>query len=322
MDLSFRRFFSADRDSWESFVRESNNGTIFHERKFLSYHPDGRFDDHSLVIEKKGKILALLPAAAALRDGLNCLVSHPGSSYGGPVYRADLSIRDAFSIVQGLVDHSKKEGFQRLQLTLPPAIYQQRVSNYIDFALVKSGFSYQKREVSSMLNIEDSPEENLARFKPSHRTALRRAQKQGVEIRESDDFSSFYSILKQNLKIRHEVQPTHSLPELERLRKLYPNAIRLFGAFHEGQMVAGVVNFNANRNVALAFYISHDENHQHLRAVNLLFYEIIRWCNERDFRYLDFGIFTVNMDPNFGLGRFKENFGASGVFRDTFSLDL
>ena len=34
----------------------------------------------------------------------------------------------------------------------------------------------------------------------------------------------------------------------------------------------------------------------------------------------DFGIFTVNGEPNMGLGRFKENFGASGIFRDTIEL--
>jgi lipid II:glycine glycyltransferase (peptidoglycan interpeptide bridge formation enzyme) len=64
------------------------------------------------------------------------------------------------------------------------------------------------------------------------------------------------------------------------------------------------------------------EDYQHLRAVNLLFYEIISWCHENSFKYLDFGIFTVNMEPNFGLGRFKENFGAAGVFRDTFELNF
>jgi len=28
-------------------------------------------------------------------------------------------------------------------------------------------------------------------------------------------------------------------------------------------------------------------------------------------------LFTVNMDPNWGLGKFKESFGARGILRDT-----
>jgi CelD/BcsL family acetyltransferase involved in cellulose biosynthesis len=88
------------------------------------------------------------------------------------------------------------------------------------------------------------------------------------------------------------------------------------------KMVAGVVNFIATENVVLAFYISHDENFQEVRPINLLFYKIFEWAIQEKFRVFDFGIFTVNEEPNLGLARFKENFGASGQFRDTLELNL
>ncbi|MCF7797865.1 MAG: GNAT family N-acetyltransferase, partial [Candidatus Marinimicrobia bacterium] len=296
--------------------------TLFHERKFLSYHPPERFGDHSLIIEKKEKPLAVFPAAEVVRDGKRWLISHPGASYGGFVYPLELSIRDSFDLVNGLKQYARRQGFDAIRLTLPPAIYQQRVSNYIDFALVKHGFEYAKRDISSMLTIEATPEENLAKFRATHRTAVRKALRQGVEIRLSADYPTFYDILEHNLKIRHGVTPTHTLKELIQLKDMYPDKISLHAAFHKSRMVAGVVNFIVNPQVVLAFYISHDEEYQHLRAVNLLFYEIIKWCHAQGSKYLDFGIFTVEMEPNFGLGRFKENFGASGVFRDTFQCVL
>lgn len=322
MEIQLQPYSDDHRATWEAFVGESNNGTLFHRRHFLAYHPKDRFVDHSLMVYKKGRLLALFPAAERQVEGQRNLVSHPGSSYGGFVYPADLSIRDAFDMVGQLKRYARDAGFQRVQLTLPPAIYQQRVSNYLDFALLQNGFGYLKREVSSMLNIESEPEINLTRFKATHRTAVRRAIKQGVQIRESEDYEAFYHILEQNLKIRHNVKPTHTLEELLDLKRRFPHEIRLFGAYHDNRLVAGVVNFTANASVVLAFYISHDEAFQHLRAVNLLFYEIIKWCHQNGFRFLDFGIFTVNEEPNFGLGRFKERFGASGVFRDTFLLAL
>jgi len=322
MDIELKPFRSKDAPGWESFVQNSNNGTLFHERRFLGYHTKGRFKDHSLMAYKKGKLLAVFPAANVQRDEESWLISHPGSSYGGFVYPEDISIRDALDLGDALVKNSAASGFGGIQITLPPAIYQHRVSNYLDFALLKHGFDYAKRDVSSLLNIEADPELNLARFKPTHRTAVRRAIKQNVTIKESDRYAEFYEILKENLKIRHGVQPTHTLDELMLLKKLYPARIKLFGAFHDNELIAGVVTFDTNRQVLLAFYISHRESHQHLRGVNLLFFEIIKWCHRQKYRYLDFGIFTVNMDPNFGLGRFKENFGASGVFRDTFTRKL
>ena len=320
--ITTRTFKQQDTETWEKFVLRANNGTIFHERRFLSYHPKGRFRDNSLIFEKKGKIKALFPAVE-IKSGKNkVLISHQGSSYGGLVVEQDMGFRDSYDYVEALLLWAEQEGFTGIQLTLPPAIYQRRVSNYIDFSLIKHGFKYKKREVSSILTLETTPEENLALFKPSHRTAVRKAVKQNVIIKESNDWATFYNILRDNLKIRHNVQPTHKLNELIKLKKLYPERIKLFGAFWGGKMVAGVVNFSVNKDVILAFYISHIEKYQHLRAVNLLFYEIIKWGQTKDFKYLDFGIFTVNMDPNFGLGRFKENFGASGVFRDTFVIEL
>ena len=85
-------------------------------------------------------------------------------------------------------------------------------------------------------------------------------------------------------------------------------------------MVAGVLNFLVKDDVALAFYISHKEDYQDLRPLNLLFFNIFKWALRENIKVYDFGIFTVDGEPNMGLGRFKENFGASGIFRDTFQI--
>ena len=176
--------------------------------------------------------------------------------------------------------------------------------------------------MTSILFLEDSLDKNLAKFKSSHLRAVRNAQEKGVNVRQSNDFDSFYHILEQNLKIRHGVSPTHTLAELKNIHALFPDRVNLFAAYVKDVMVAGVVNFVVNDYVVLAFYISHDEAYQEFRAVNLLFYSIFDWAIQQGFRIYDFGTFTVNEEPNMGLGRFKENFGASGIFRDTIELKL
>ena len=70
----------------------------------------------------------------------------------------------------------------------------------------------------------------------------------------------------------------------------------------------------------IAFYISHRESAQRYRPLNLLFWEIFQWCIERGFEWFDFGTYTLDMKPNFGLAHFKEGFGAKGIFRDTLRL--
>ena len=53
-----------------------------------------------------------------------------------------------------------------------------------------------------------------------------------------------------------------------------------------------------------------------------MFYTIFKEAIQNGKKVFDFGIFTVDGEPNFGLARFKENFGASGIFRDTLELHL
>ncbi|MBS1271646.1 MAG: hypothetical protein MAGBODY4_00778 [Candidatus Marinimicrobia bacterium] len=318
MAIEFAPGKSLNDEEWDEFVWSANNGTIFHTRQFLSYHPNDRFRDQSYVILKKDKPYALFPAVRIDYDGKSTLFSHRGASYGGFVYQEDIRIRDAYNMVEELLREAEETDVERIVMTHPPYIYNRRITNYLDFALYKHGFDYLKREISSMLTLESSIEGNLGKFRSSTRRSYRKAKKEGVIVRQTEEYPDFYDILKKNLKIRHDVQPTHTLDELINLSQIFPDKINLFGAYLDEKMIAGVVNFICNRDVVLAFYISHDEEYQEYRAVNLLFYEIIRWAIDQHFRYLDFGIFTVNEEPNFGLGRFKESFGASGVFRDTF----
>ena len=316
------KYDQKNKDEWDEFVKNSNNGTIFHERKFIDYHPKDRFVDHSLLFKQRGKIVGLLPAVEYDQSGMKVLHSHKGASYGGIVYPCDQSIQISFDIIKSLIKYAKSEKINRIILTLPPMIYNKKMTNYIEFALIMNHFLYLKREISSTLLLENTIEENVKKFKQTSRTAFRKAEKKGIKVRLSNDYEKFYKILKNNLKIRHNVEPTHSLEELIKIAKIYPNRIRLYGAFLKDTMVAGTVMFDTNSLVTLAFYISHDEKYQEYRSVNLLFKEIIEDSIHREFKYLDYGIFTVNMEPNFGLARFKESFGANGIFRDTFAIDL
>ena len=312
------RFSEADTLVWEEFVANANNGTLFHLRRFLNYHPEGRFRDHSLLFFNGKKLAAVFPAVEREEKGKRVLHSHPGASYGGWVVPRDIHLKPSFELVQALVQYAREENFQKLDITFAPIFYSHEINNYLDFSLFMNGFTYRKREVSSFVTLDFTEDTVLEKFKPEARTAVRRAMKLGVEIRETEEFPQFYEILKKNLKMRHNVQPTHTLDELLQLKDLFPDKIHLYGAYLDEKIIAGVVMFNCNPLVNLAFYISHDEEFQKYRPVNLLFYRVFQKSIQKGFRYFDFGIFTVNMVPNWGLARFKENFGSKGIFRDTF----
>lgn len=321
-DIDIQLYDPKMADEWDDYVWQSNGGTLFHTRHFLSYHPKDRFKDHSLIFYKSGRRAAQMPAVDIEYVGKKTLFSHRGASYGGLIYKDQLGIREAFDYVQALIAYAKENGFQAIDLTPPPYCYYDYPNDYLEFALVQNGFVYRKREISSVITLNFPASDILSTFKESSRRAVRKARKMGVVVRESDDYARFYEILKKNLRLRHNVTPTHTLNELIKIRDLYPDRVRLFAAFHEQDMIAGVVMFDCNPLVTLAFYISHDESFQQYRGVNVLFHEIVAWSIQRGFRSLDFGIFTVDEDPNWGLARFKESFGAQGIFRNSLRIEL
>ncbi|UCG29350.1 MAG: GNAT family N-acetyltransferase [candidate division WOR-3 bacterium] len=312
--MDINKFTERDRKHWEEFVAKSNNGTIFHTQDFLGYHPADRFKNHHLIIRDRTNIIALFPAV----ENSTTIVSHQGASYGGFVLKNDLGIHTIYLMVEHVVQYFRTHGFNRIVLTQPPLIYYRDPHQYIDFALMKNGFSYLKRDVTAVIRLDTA--EPLASFHGDARRSTKKAIREGVRVLFTDDYARFYDILKHNLGMRHNVTPTHSLEELNKLKKIFPEKIILFGAYIKEKMVGGMVLFVTNPRVILAFYISHDQKYQNYRPMNLLFYEVIKWGRNQGYKYLDLGTFTLNMTPNWGLGRFKENFAARGFLRDTYQL--
>ncbi|MGD9380427.1 MAG: GNAT family N-acetyltransferase [candidate division WOR-3 bacterium] len=312
--MEIRKSSERDHKHWEEFVAQANNGTIFHSLAFLGYHPAKRFKNHHLIIKDRGNIIAVFPAVEENKT----IISHQGASYGGFVFKDGLGIHTVYLMVEHTVQYFRNEGYGRIILTQPPLIYYRNPHQYLDFALIKNGFEYVKREVTAVIPLDAG--EPLATFHGDARRSTKKAIREGVKVMISEDYTHFYGILKHNLGMRHNVTPTHSLSELTKLQKIFPDKIHLFGAYLKGKMLGGIVVFAANAEVILAFYISHDTKYQNYRPVNLLLYEVIKWGRNHGYSYLDLGTFTLNMAPNWGLGRFKENFSARGFLRDTLQL--
>jgi hypothetical protein len=151
MKITVRKFTAKDTKDWDDFVNQSNNGTIFHSRRFLGYHSEDKFHDHSLIFQKKEKVIGVLPAALIVEDGENILASHPGTSVGSCAVPIELSFSDALGIVEKLSSYGVENNFCKIRITQPPLIYSRRISQYMDFAFRKAGYHYLRREVSSIL---------------------------------------------------------------------------------------------------------------------------------------------------------------------------
>jgi hypothetical protein len=316
MTIEVREYEDADKDDWEDFVKGSNNGTIFHSLKFLSYHPKDKYNEHHLIFEKKGRIISILPAAIIEKKRLRKLCSPYGASYGSFVVPTSINLKDSISIVKQLLDYCEQLDIESIHLTPPPSIYYKEYNNYLDFALIKNGFRYTKRELTSVIVMNYGDPINS--FNRDAKRSVMKSKNLGISVSATEDYSSFYEILLENKK-KFEVLPTHSLEDLLRLKKIIPQNLKLFLAYIEEKPIAGVLIFICNSKTILAFYISQFLEYKKYRANNLLIYEIIKWGIYNNFEYFDLGTSTMIMEPHWSLIQFKESVNSKGYFRDSLS---
>lgn len=318
-----RPYDPSKRDEWDRFVLQSNNGTIFHLQRFLSYHPDGRFDFHHLLFYDGARLVAVLPAA--ITEGGACLESPIGASYGGFVLPWDLKYAVNERLVDALLDYAQKQGFKKILLTHAPPIYQDRLCQDIDYALAFKGFDFDRHYISHAIHLE--PRDNIvSRFSATARRYIHQCERNpdlAVERCEGKaGYDEFYPILLEN-KARHNAKPTHSLDELHRLKELLPDAIQLFLVRYKGKAIGGSATFLCNPRVALCFYNMLDYEFEKLRPIHFVMKHVVEWSIQMGCRYVDIGVSQnvqhVNqMTPAYSLIEFKEKFAAKGVLRSTF----
>jgi len=306
----------ADTAEWDAFVADSENGTLFHELKFLSYHEEGRFDFHNMMFVRDGRLEAVLPAAIVeTEDGRTALRSPVGASFGGFVLKRNLTLDMAADLVSALTNHARSASFSEVCIAPSPPWYWTNHHNHIEFALEEAGYEPTgPEELSSIIPISEKAD-IMDTFRGNARTAVRQAVNKGVSARLTDDLETFHWINLAN-KASHGAMPTHSLGELEAIRKLYPDRFRLFGAFLDDKMIAGLLMFLCNARSALVFYICHLAEYQQYRAVNLLAREAAVHAAKSGAAWLDTGTVTSGGRLNHGLLAFKESLGGVCRFRN------
>lgn len=304
-------------EKWDKFVEEANNGTIFHKIKFLSYHPEDRFNFHHLIFYKQDNLIALLPGTL----NNETFKSPAGASFGG-IVMDDTSFRKADIIVNKFLEYCSNNGIKEAYLTLPPVVYSKKMNKNLEYVLLYNGFTYSTNMYTSVINLSKSNKNSMKICHERSRNAIRKAIKSSVKVKLSDNYESFYSILLKNKK-KFGVPVTHTLEELKKLNSLLPNSFKLFLTYRKGKLIGGSLIFICNERTLLAFYIALDYDYQKYRPINYLLYEIIKWGQENGFKHLDLGVnqeeSTDNpMEVNRGLISFKASMGAQCFFRNQF----
>ena len=306
------KYESQNKSNWDDLVGRSKNGTFLFHRDYMEYHSD-RFLDSSLLFFENGRLVSVMPANVA--D--NVFYSHAGLTYGGIVSDPKMKIELMMDLFGCLMTYLGQHRMKTLVYKTIPHIYHVVPAEEDLYALFRYGAKLISRDVASAIRLDEP-----IPFRTGAKRSIKRGKKNGLTIKQTDDFEGFMSILEEVLRSRYNVTPTHTSSEIVSLAQKFPENIKLFAAYKDELMLAGVIIYESIP-VAHAQYIASSDTGKKMQAQALLFDSLITQYSSGK-KYLDFGISTEKggADLNRGLAAFKERFGARAIAYDTYEVDV
>jgi hypothetical protein len=121
----------------------------------------------------------------------------------------------------------------------------------------------------------------------------------------------------------HDAIPTHRLEEIDHLHEQFPNAIHLYSAHVESELVAGAIIFDLGT-VRHTQYLANASAGRRIGALDAVIEAAIDLASGRDLRYFDFGISNEDEGQylNDTLYRYKRSFGSGSAVHEHLSVPL
>lgn len=311
-DLSVKQWSPDDKRSWDDLVEKGKNATFLFLRDYMDYHND-RFEDHSLMIYRGSKLIALLPANLTA-DGI--LISHEGLTYGGFVFQRSVKLLEVLECFHAALQYLDSLGIEAILYKQIPRFYNTLPADEVDYALFLLNARLYRRDCALVINmVERLP------FQKGRKSEISKAKRFGVTLRQDYDFRLFWDeVLIPRLSSKHNVRPVHSVEEITLLARRFPDKIKLFSAYVGDEIMAGTVIYE-KEHVAHAQYLSVSENGRRTGALDCLFNWLINDVY-RDKRYFDFGICNENegRSLNHGLLNWKQGFGGRSYIHNFYEV--
>ena len=311
--FDIRRYTEADKAAWDAFVAQSKNGTFLFFRDYMDYHSD-RFEDHSLMFYRDGRLYGLMPANR--KDDV--FQTHAGLTYGGLIMDAKTTAAATVELFRELNDYLRAEGFRRVLYKCIPWMYHQLAAEEDLYAIARTcDARLQERDLGTVII-----QRNAIRWERVRRRALKRAEEAGIIVERSNDIAGFWQVLCDNLRCTYDSKPVHTLAEMELLHSRFPDNIVLYTAKKDGVILAGILLYVSTQ-VARAQYSSATPEGKQLGAIDIMYDRIIN-DDYHHLPYFEFGT-SAMADSNVineTLVFQKEGFGGRGICFDRYEWDL
>ena len=300
---------------WDNFVQEQSlNGVFLHQRCFLNYHPEHRFQDASLLFYYNGNLEAVCPSCMIMKNQEKIFYSHQGSTYGGfvvskKIYKAEL----LFELIDCLEDYLTSNDYTQCLLKPTMNLLSNPSMDLMEFCLSYRGYKEYK-EISTYINYSNYNPEVIKNLSHMKQRLVKKNIKAGVmykELKTDEELHNFHSVLSINLE-KYHTKPVHSLEELLDLKNnRLQNELKFYGAYLDEILVSGTMVFEFEKyKCAHTQYLAADLQYNKLSPMSFVYYKTAELYLKKGYHYLSWGIAT---EDNMGLLKNKEDFGSEYI---------
>lgn len=313
--MEFRETAEQDRARFNDFVAGFSTGDLLQSFEWGDLKARGGWKPARVIGEKHGEIVA---AASLLKRAIpkvgRCIMYAPR----GPV----LDTTDA-QLVQEFTAHLCETAAKHHAILLkidPPVPIEDTASEAslraVGFRPVTTdGFGGTQPKCVMQLDLDKTPDELLASFKPKWRYNIRLAEKNGVTVRldcDRSDLGVFYALLSETAK--RDGFLVRGIKYFEDMWDILVPAgyMRMALTYYEGQAVAGALAYKFGDRAWYTYGASSNE-HRNVMPNHLMQWELIQWAKEQGCKWYDFRGVSPRKDAAeddhlAGLNRFKEGF--------------
>ena len=313
-NYSVKQYQESDYTNWNAFIGQAKNATFLFHRDFMEYHKD-RFQDFSLLIFENEKLIAVLPANRVEK----IVYSHQGLTYGGLVYATKLKGEKIETILDVVLSFFKANGLQSFYLRSIPLFYVINGNAAIDFFLIRKGAFLDHKEMNLAINL--AMPLTISKSKLKH---FRKIEELDIEWVEEQQLESFWElVLEPRLSEKYNAKPVHSLLEISKLKANFPNNIKQFSAYYDGDIIAGITLFETET-VVKSQYGATTKKGEELRALDFLYINLIKKYKQEGKLFFDMGIVNEDNEQGYhaGLLKQKEELGCSVYSQDFYKMNL
>ncbi|WP_291727925.1 hypothetical protein [Bernardetia sp.] len=334
--FSIKKFdFKEDKKNWNTFIETNSEGHFFFETDYLFYHKE-RFDDFSLMFfDRKNELVCVLPACVEVMGSSvetttmaklsKLLYSHKGLTFGGFIFKDDLSFIVRQKCVFAALKFLKENNFEKLILKPLPSYFNNNETIHRILNDKKINSQTVRVEANSVIELSTN---TISKYSKRKQRNLQKAKKASLQVEKINYSTDFWHIIEHNLKTRYHISPVHSATEIQFLKDIFPQNIHFFVVKNSTQIMACSVAFIYQTTIHLQYMAATNEGKK-VNALDFLIDEIIKnypnYFNKNSFDYLSLGV-SENRDEketiNEGLFKWKEEFGAKVCSHFVYQINL